>query len=258
MMVGLILAAEVAFWVVLASGLAVRYLLRMRRLGGVLLMGVPLIDVLLLTATAIDLRGGGEMSAGHGLAVLYLGFTVGYGHYLVTWADGHAAHRLGGAARPAKPPRYGMARARHEWRLWRMTLVSVLIAVVVAQLLRWFISEPEADRGMVAVQFAALRVLGIHTLIAAAYTIWPKRPKRPKQAERTDESALSEIAGGFVESGGGSPRAGRPSAGAFPPRAADAARGVGRSQWPVGDAEFGGSAGAQPGVWRRSDAGGGG
>ncbi|WP_226961765.1 MULTISPECIES: hypothetical protein [Streptomyces] len=251
-MVGLILAAEVAFWVVLASGLAVRYLLRMRRLGGALLLGVPLIDVLLLTATAIDLRGGGEMSAGHGLAVLYLGFTVGYGHYLVTWADGHAAHRLGGAARPAKPPRYGMARAGHEWRLWRMTLVSVLIVVTVAQLLRWFISEPETDRGMVAVQFAALRVLGIHTLIAVAYTIWPKRPKQG------EESAQPEITGGFVESGGGSPGTMRPSAGSVPPGAAEAARGVGWGQRPAGDAGFGGSAGTPPGVWRRSDAGGGG
>ncbi|GAA3854680.1 hypothetical protein [Streptomyces sedi] len=234
-MVGLILAAEVAFWLVLAGGLTVRYLLRRRRLGGALLLGVPLIDVLLLTVTAIDLRDGGEMSAGHSLAVLYLGFTVGWGHYLVRWADGHAAHRFGGAPRPAKPPRYGAARARHEWRLWGLTLVSVLIAVAVAQLLRWYISGPEADEGMVAAQWMALRALGIHGLIALSYTLWPKRPKEG------EEQAASGAA----------------PAGDEPPevvwRAPDAGR---RSGSPGGPESFGGSpgGGTPPGVWRRSDA----
>lgn len=237
MMVGLILAAEVAFWVVLASGLAVRYLLRMRRLGGALLLGVPLIDVLLLTATAIDLRGGGEMGTGHGLAVLYLGFTVGYGHHLVRWADGHAAHRFGGAPRPAKPPRFGAARARHEWRTWRLTLVSVLIAVVVAQLLRWYISEPETDEGMASVQWTALRVLGIHALVALSYRVWPRRPKQSELAERFGESGST----------GEHPAAERPL---------DAPHSR-EGQRPGGYVGFEGTPGTPPGVWRRSDAEGG-
>ncbi|SOD59408.1 hypothetical protein SAMN06297387_101607 [Streptomyces zhaozhouensis] len=236
MMVGLILAAEVAFWLVLAAGLGARYLLRMRRLGGALLLGVPLIDVLLLTATAIDLRGGGEMSTGHSLAVLYLGFTVGWGHYLVRWADGHAAHRVGGAPKPAKPPRYGAARARHEWRLWRLTLVSVLIAVAVAQLLRWYISGPETDEGMAAVQWSALRVLGIHAVIALSYTLWPRRAKGGEAPE----------APGSVPPAGGGPRA-------VVWRAPEEGR---RPGSPDGHTGFGGSpdGGTPPGVWRRSDA----
>ncbi|MDT0269992.1 hypothetical protein RM844_27300 [Streptomyces sp. DSM 44915] len=219
MIVGLILAAEVAFWVVLAAGLGARYVLRRRRLGGALLLGVPLIDVLLLTATAIDLRGGGEMTPAHGLAVIYLGFTVGYGHYLVRWADGHAAHRFGGAPRPAKPPRYGMARARHEWRLWRLTLLAVVISLLVAQLLRWFIAEETTTDGMAEVQYLMLRVLGIHGLVALVYTVWPKKPKSPAGEAGTagpEPAGWSGAPGAAAGSAAGGPRSGAPGAGGIP------------------------------------------
>ncbi|MBC6463814.1 hypothetical protein HKK72_39190, partial [Actinomadura sp. HBU206391] len=58
MLLGIIAGCEIAFWVVLLAGLAARYLLRMRRLSTVLLICVPLVDVVLLVASVIDLRGG--------------------------------------------------------------------------------------------------------------------------------------------------------------------------------------------------------
>ncbi len=180
MIVTLIVAAEIGFWVVLGGGLAVRYLLRRPRLGGALLLCVPLIDVLLLTATALDLRRGGDPSGAHGLAALYLGFTVAYGHYVIRWADGHAAHRFGGAPRPAKPPRHGMARARHEWRIWGMTLVAVLIGLAVLQAMIWAIDDGDRSDPLRAWQWTALRVLGIHALIALSYTVWPKKAPAPE------------------------------------------------------------------------------
>ncbi|WP_059012028.1 hypothetical protein [Streptomyces specialis] len=182
MLVALIGAAEVGFWLLLGAGLVARYPLRMPRLGGALLLCVPLIDVLLPTATALDLRRGAEPSAAPGLAALYLGFTVAYGHYLIRWADGHAAHRWAGAPPPAKPPRYGAARARHEWRLWTMTLVAVLIALAVLQAMIWAIGDPGRTDPLRGWQFTALRVLGIHGLIAVCYTVWPRRESRPREA----------------------------------------------------------------------------
>jgi hypothetical protein len=47
---GLVALCEVGFWVLLASGLVTRYLLRLRRTGVVLLVCTPLLDVVLLTA----------------------------------------------------------------------------------------------------------------------------------------------------------------------------------------------------------------
>ena len=58
MLVVLIVACEISFWVVLLLGLSVRYVMGRRRLGGVLLMSVPLIDLVLLVAAVLHLRSG--------------------------------------------------------------------------------------------------------------------------------------------------------------------------------------------------------
>lgn len=117
MLVAAIVACEVGFWVVLAAGLAARYLLRWRRLGAVLLAAVPLVDLALLVFTTIDLRRGGEPGTAHGLAAVYLGFSVVFGPSLVRWADVRVAHRWAGGPPPEPKPAGGTAaRARKEWQ----------------------------------------------------------------------------------------------------------------------------------------------
>jgi hypothetical protein len=55
-----IIACELGFWVVLFTGLSTRYILDEQRLSMVLLVGVPLVDLLLLAFTVIDLHRGGD------------------------------------------------------------------------------------------------------------------------------------------------------------------------------------------------------
>lgn len=172
MIVGLVVACEVGFWVLLAAGLAVRYVLRMRRTSVALLLCEPLLEVVLFAATVIDLRSGADPSWEHGLAALYIGFTVAYGHYTIHRLDGHAAHRLAGGPPPAAPPRYGLARAAHEGRLWLRTLLATAVACALLQGAIWYVGVPGALR---AWQYAALRVLAIHGLIALTYLLWPKK-----------------------------------------------------------------------------------
>ncbi|RKN40904.1 hypothetical protein [Streptomyces hoynatensis] len=175
MLVALTAAAEIAFWIVLLAGLVLRYPMRRPRLGGWVLLCLPLIDLLLLAAAVADLRRGAEPSGAHGLAALYLGFTVAYGHYTLRWADGHAAHRFGGAPRPPRPPRYGAARARHEWRLWLMTLLATAIALLVLQLLVWLSADGAQAGPLRGWQGRAVAIAGVHGFIALTYTIWPKK-----------------------------------------------------------------------------------
>lgn len=127
----LIGAAEVAFWVLLGAGLAARYLLRARRLSAVLLILVPVLDVVLVTASLADVAGGSAPGPAHGLAAVYLGFTVAFGHSLIRWADGRFAHRFAGGPPPPRPPRYGTARVVYEWREWGKVVLAWSIAVVV-------------------------------------------------------------------------------------------------------------------------------
>jgi len=127
MILTLVAIGEVVFWAVLASGLAMRYVLRRPR-AGVALLCVPLIDAALLAGTAVDLSRGGDADSTHGLAYTYLGFTVAFGPRIVRWADRRFAHRFAGGPPPPSPPRHGRARIRHEWRLFRLALLAWAIS----------------------------------------------------------------------------------------------------------------------------------
>ncbi|BBG05011.1 MULTISPECIES: hypothetical protein [Pseudonocardia] len=131
----LIGAAEIGFWLFLAAGLAARYLLRRTGLGAALLLGVPLMDVVLIVAATADIASGGEPSRVHGLAAVYLGVTVAFGHSLVRWADARFAHRFAGGPRPVRPPRGGRARMRYEWREFGKVVLAWVIAAGVLCLL---------------------------------------------------------------------------------------------------------------------------
>ncbi|MCF6734437.1 hypothetical protein [Blastococcus sp. KM273129] len=127
-----IIACEIGFWVVLAAGLLTRYVLRRPRLGGALLLGVPLVDAVLLVLTAVDLGSGAAPDATHGLAALYLGFSVAFGHDLVRWADVRVAHRFAGGPPPAPAPPSGTsARVRKEWRDYGLFLLGAAVAAGV-------------------------------------------------------------------------------------------------------------------------------
>lgn len=117
MIIVAIVVCEVAFWLVLLAGLLARYVLRRQRLGGILLVCVPLVDLALLTFTVIDLRLGAVPEFAHGLAAVYLGFSVVFGHAGVRWADRRVAHRWADGPAPAPKPAGGTAaRMRLEWR----------------------------------------------------------------------------------------------------------------------------------------------
>ncbi|MFE0223223.1 hypothetical protein ACFW0U_20580, partial [Streptomyces albidoflavus] len=111
MIVTLIVICEVGFWVLLAAGLGLRYLAKMPRTGAAVLLCEPLLEVVLLVVTVLDLRAGADPDWKHGLAAVYIGYTAAFGHYTVRWLDGHARHRLAGGPPPVKPPRFGAARA---------------------------------------------------------------------------------------------------------------------------------------------------
>ncbi|GEL17050.1 hypothetical protein [Pseudonocardia asaccharolytica] len=125
----LIAACEIGFWVLLAAGLFARYVLRQRRLSTGLLLGVPVLDVVLVAASVADIAGGSRPGLTHGLAVVYLGFTVAFGHSIVRWADAQFAHRFAGGPPPPRPPQHGSARVAHEWREWGKAVLAWTIAV---------------------------------------------------------------------------------------------------------------------------------
>ncbi|MER7759075.1 hypothetical protein [Streptomyces sp. NPDC097619] len=212
MIVALIVVCEVAFWVLLAGGLALRYLAKMPRLGTAVLLCEPALELLLLVVTTLDLRNGAEPSWKHGLAALYIGYTVAFGHHTLRWLDGHAAHRFAGAPKPAGAG-YGKARAAHEWRLWSRTVLGAAVALALLQAAIWFVGDGGDTGSLRSWQYITLRVVGIHAVIALTYTLWPKKAPEPEAVTPEPEGAAPTPAPATVPSGLGEHReegAGRP------------------------------------------------
>ncbi len=130
----LILGCEIAFWVFLAAGLCARYLLRLARVSTVLLVCVPLTDLVLLTASGVDLLGGSTATFAHGLAGAYIGFTVAFGGATIRWADRRFAFHFAGGEPLAKAPTHGRALLVYELHWWFRCLLAVGITIGLAYL----------------------------------------------------------------------------------------------------------------------------
>jgi hypothetical protein len=140
----LIVACEVGFWVVLLLALLLRYVLRKEPLSRALLICLPLIDLLLLLFTAVDLRRGATGTFAHGLAATYVGFTVAFGGMAVKWADAHFAHRLAAGPAPAKAPTRGWAAVRYDLIVWGRCIVACVITMVLVEALVLFVGRSDS------------------------------------------------------------------------------------------------------------------
>ena len=127
----LIVACEVAFWLILLLSLVVRYLLRREQASRWLLRSLPAVDVVLFTVTTLDLKAGSPATMAHGLAAAYVGFTLAFGSLAVRWADAHFAHRFAAGAVPAKAPSTGWKAVRYEFDLWMRCILAWIIALAL-------------------------------------------------------------------------------------------------------------------------------
>ncbi|TDD84905.1 hypothetical protein [Actinomadura rubrisoli] len=180
MLVTVIAACEIGFWVVLLAGLTARYLLRWRRTGAALLLCVPLVDVVLLTVTVIDLRNGATASFGHGLAAAYIGYSVAFGHSMVRWADERFAHRFAGGPRPTGKPSHGRPRTRYEWREFGKAAIATAVACGILLLMIVLVDDPDRTDQLQGWTARLGAILAIWSLWPITHTLWPSNPKKPR------------------------------------------------------------------------------
>ncbi|RKT15886.1 hypothetical protein BX285_0209 [Streptomyces sp. 1114.5] len=174
MIVTLIVAAEISWWIVLGLALSARYLLRWQRTSTVLLLGLPAVDLALYALTVLNLRGGAEASWVHALAASYAGFSVGYGPSLVRWADRHFPHRFAGGPKPLPSPKYGPERTRYEWQVAGRTVVSAAITLSLITLLVP-LSAGSAHYATFAQWYWKLGIAAVVNLVVAGcFSLWPK------------------------------------------------------------------------------------
>ncbi|OEV05710.1 hypothetical protein [Streptomyces oceani] len=188
MLVTLIIACEIGFWVLLAAGLSLRYLLKMPRAGAGVLLCEPLLELVLLIATAMDLKNGAEPNWMHGLAAVYIGFTATHGHYMMKWADGQFAYRYAGGPRPVKRPKYGRARTVHEWKMSARAVGAAVIAAALLQCAVWYVDSSEQSESLQMWQLRMGFIVLIALVVAVSYTLFPKKaPAGHAEAEAAEQ-----------------------------------------------------------------------
>lgn len=190
-----ILGAEAAFWILLFGGLAVRYLLRQRRLSTIMLIGVPVVDLVLLVLTAVDLAAGEKPNLTHTLATIYLGFTVAFGHSLITKADAWFSHRFAGGPAPVKRPKAGPEHVRAAWLEWRRVVVAVVIAVggllAMQVMVGWAVptSFAKANEDVVwSMMIRLVMIAGIWLIAGPVYATFFKASPPADTTERVSDS----------------------------------------------------------------------
>lgn len=176
---------------VLLAGLAVRYGLRRPRLGGALLVCVPLVDLALLVASVLDLRYGGEASTAHGLAAIYLGVSVAWGSSMVRWADARFAHRFAGGPPPSRPPAGGAEHARHQRGQWARHLLAWTVGCALLLGGVAIVGDTDRSGALLGIAQGWTLVLAVDFSWSMSYTLWPR--KVAGREEGTDRGAEGRL-----------------------------------------------------------------
>lgn len=170
----MIIACEVAFWIVILLGFVLRYMLRMKRAGFVLLAATPVIDLVLLVITGIDLYRGATATLPHALAAVYIGVSLAFGKSMIAWADERFRYYI--AKQGDKPiARYGRDYAWHYAKSWLRHVLAFLLGSACLLGLIWLAGDSDrTDALSGAIQIWSI-ILGIDLLIAIGYFVWPRK-----------------------------------------------------------------------------------
>lgn len=172
-----IIACEIAFWVLLLLGLVVRYLLKWRHLSTIVLASVPLVDLVLLVVTTIDMLHGATATIAHGLAAVYIGVSVAWGHQVISRMDRWFAYKYAGAQRAPKPPKYGREHAARERRQWLRHLTAWTVGSALLGMAIVVVGDTHKTAALLSTIQLWSFVLIIDFAISFSYTLWPRRSR---------------------------------------------------------------------------------
>lgn len=172
----LIIACEIGFWVFILVGLVTRYVLKKKKLGLFFLSLTPLIDLLLLIATAYDLNQGATATKVHGIAAIYIGVSIAYGKNMISWADKQFTYYV--LKQGTKPEKlYGYEHARQEVKGALKHVLAFIIGASFLIGLIYFINDPNRTKSLLTILQIRGIVLAIDFVYAASYFIWPRQQK---------------------------------------------------------------------------------
>ncbi|GIN89024.1 putative membrane protein YmcC [Siminovitchia terrae] len=173
----LIIGCEIGFWIFVIAGLFARYILKKKKLGGYLLLCTPIVDLILIAATVVDLKNGAVADIFHSLAAIYIGVTVGFGKRMIQWADERFAYTFAGGPKPKKAPRGGKEHARNERNGWYRHLLSWMIGCSLLLAMTAFVGDLSRTQALLNFIPRWGFFLAIDFIWSFSYTLWPKKNK---------------------------------------------------------------------------------
>ncbi|WP_082235274.1 hypothetical protein [Halobacillus massiliensis] len=175
----LIVASEVGFWVFILTGLIIRYIFKRKKLGLFFLALTPLIDLILLITTSVDLYRGAEAGTVHAIAAVYIGVSVAFGKSMIEWADVRFKYYITKEG-PAPEKLGGLPYARQYFKSWIRHVFAYLMGAGFLAALIFLINDQERTEALDGVLKLWTLVLGLDFLIALSHFIFPKKIKENK------------------------------------------------------------------------------
>lgn len=170
----MIVACEIAFWVVILLGFFSRYVLKKHKLGLFFLALTPVIDLILLLAASYDLYHGATATTAHAIAAVYIGISIGFGKSMIKWADERFRYYVTkDGPKPAKL--YGMKYALNYLKGWGRHVLSYGIGAGLLVGVIYLIDDSTRTEAMVEVLKVWTVVLGIDFVFTISYFIWPRK-----------------------------------------------------------------------------------
>lgn len=173
--VWLIIFCEVAFWIVILLGLITRYILQQKTLGLFFLALTPIIDLILLITTGIDLINGATAETPHAIAAVYIAVSLVFGKSMINWADERFKYYV--MKQGVKPSKLtGLDYSRRYAKSWLKHLLSYIIGTGILHMIIYLINDKTRTEAMDNVIHIWTIILVIDLIICISYFVWP--PKR--------------------------------------------------------------------------------
>ncbi|SIR41996.1 hypothetical protein SAMN05421578_113106 [Paenibacillus macquariensis] len=173
----MIIGCEIAFWVFILLGLTSRYILKLEKLGMLLLACTPVIDLILLIVTGVDLYKGAIATTAHALAAVYIGVSIGFGKSMIAWVDTRFKYYV--TKQVVAPIKLsGMEHARHYSKGFVRHLVAYGIGCGLLVGVIYIVNDTSRTEALMNMMKIWSVILGVDLMITASYFMWPRQEKR--------------------------------------------------------------------------------
>lgn len=173
----MIVVCEIAFWVVILIGLSLRYVFKLKKLGFFFLALTPLIDIILIAITSLDLYRGATATVAHGLAAVYIAVSLAFGKNMIAWMDVRFQRFILKSTTFKQEKLSGIPHAKNYAKGFVRHIIAYVIGYAILASMIFYIGDASRTEALSGILKIWGFILAIDLYITASYFIWPKKPK---------------------------------------------------------------------------------